>query len=240
MIKKILKSFLIKILNKRGFELIPIEGSIDYQRKVLIDFFEIEKIIDVGVNEGQYSKLIRKSYDIPIIAFDPDPRVNKLIKTLKIKNHQFFNVGLGQFNSKQIFNLWPIIGGSSSFKKLTSEGEIWTGFNNKEIPTVEVLVKKLDDYINSDDKNLLLKIDVQGFEMEVLRGGVKSLNKINVIEIEVPAKEIYKGSDNIIEIHEFLTEHDFELSSFHSSRFHKIGVADFDCFYTKKGFNKIS
>lgn len=240
MIKKILKSYLIRILNKRGFELIPIEGSIDYQRKVLIDFFKIEKIIDVGVNEGQYSKLIRKNFDIPIIAFDPDPRVKKIIQALKIKNHKFFNVGLGSSKKQETFYLWPIKGGSSSFKKLTPEGEIWTGFNNEEIPTEEVQVRPLDDFIDANEKNLLLKIDVQGFEMEVLRGGVKSLDKISIVEIEVPAREIYKGSDSIIEIHKFLKENKFEISSFHSSRFHKIGVADFDCIYTKKGFNKIS
>ena len=42
-----------------------------------------------------------------------------------------------------------------------------------------------------------------------------------------------ENSSNLIQVHEYLTNNSFQLSSIHSSRFHKIGVADFDCIYYK-------
>ena len=131
------------------------------------------------------------------------------------------------------FNLWPIEGGSSSFKTLSRVGEEWTFLKNSEIPSVNVDVKCLDSYFFLEDK-IYLKIDVQGFEMEVLRGSLNLItDKIKVIEIEVPALEIYQNSSNLIQVHEYLTNNSFQLSSIHSSRFNKLGVADFDCIYYK-------
>ena len=223
-----------KLLFFRGFSIIPSDGTIDFQREVLIKKFNIQRIIDVGVNEGQFSLLIRKYFkSIPITAFDPDPRIAESIKTLNLKNHIFHNIGLGDKNEIMSFNLWPIEGGSSSFKTLSKHGEDWTYFKNSEIPNVDVEVKCLDSYDFLEDK-IYLKIDVQGFEIEVLRGSLNLINdKIRIVEIEVPALEIYQDSSNLIQVHEFLTNNGFQLSSIHSSRFHKIGVADFDCIYYK-------
>lgn len=223
-----------KLLYYRGFSVIPSESTIDFQREVLINKFNIQRIIDVGVNEGQFSLLIRKYFkSIPITAFDPDPRIAEAIKELNLKNHTFHNIGLGDKNEVMSFNLWPIEGGSSSFKTLSKDGEEWTFFKNSDIPSTNVEVKCLDSYDFLEDK-IYLKIDVQGFEMEVLRGSQNLItHKIKVIEIEVPALEIYQNSSNLIQVHEYLINNSFQLSSIHSSRFHKIGVADFDCIYYK-------
>jgi FkbM family methyltransferase len=223
-----------KLLFLRGFSIISSDGTIDFQRNVLIKKFNIQRIIDVGVNEGQFSLLIRKYFkSIPITAFDPDPRIAEDIKALNLKNHTFHNIGLGDKNEIMSFNLWPIEGGSSSFKILSRDGEEWTYFKNSEIPSTNVEVKCLDSYDFLEDK-IYLKIDVQGFEMEVLKGSLNLItDKIKVVEIEVPALEIYQDSSNLIQVHEYLTNNNFQLSSIHSSRFHKIGVADFDCIYYK-------
>lgn len=231
-ITKYLRLILEKLLLLKGFSLIPLDASIDFQRNILINKFKINRIIDVGVNEGQFSLLIRKNFKkIPITAFDPDPRIMEAIKKLKLNYHTFYNIGLGDKNETMSFNLWPIKGGSSSFKTLSKDGEEWTYFKNSEIPIVNAKIKRLDSYKFNEDK-IYLKIDVQGFEMEVLRGSENLLtNKIKVIEIEVPALEIYNNSSNLLQVHEFLINNSFQLSSIHSSRFHKIGVADFDCIY---------
>ena len=233
-LRRYIRLIIEKMLFYRGFSIIPSEGTIDFQRDVLIKKFNIQRIIDVGVNEGQFSLLIRKYFkSIPITAFDPDPRIAEAIKALNIKNHTFHNIGLGDKNEVMSFNLWPIEGGSSSFKTLSRDGEEWTYFKNSEIPSTNVEVKCLDSFDFSEDK-IYLKIDVQGFEMEVLKGSLNLItDKIKVIEIEVPALEIYQNSSNLIEVHEYLTNNSFQLSSIHSSRFHKIGVADFDCIYYK-------
>lgn len=233
-LRKYVRLVIEKMLFYRGFTIIPSEGTIDFQRDVLIKKFKIQRIIDVGVNEGQFSLLIRKYFkSIPITAFDPDPRIAITIKDLKLKNHTFHNIGLGDKNEIKPFNLWPIEGGSSSFKTLSKHGEDWTYFKNSEIPNVDVEVKCLDSFDFSEDK-IYLKIDVQGFEMEVLRGSLNLLkDKVRIVEIEVPALEIYQDSSNLIQVHQLLINKGFQLSSIHSSRFHKIGVADFDCIYYK-------
>lgn len=75
---------------------------------------------------------------------------------------------------------------------------------------IEVEVSTLDEELK-DNKNKynILNIDVQGYELEVLKGAVKVLENIDIIFIEVNAVEMYKDCVLIDELDEFLKLHGF-------------------------------
>jgi len=100
----------------------------------------------------------------------------------------------------------------------------WIKFDKKEI----VEISTLDIEVNNIDNYNFLNIDVQGYELEVLKGSQKTLDCIDYIMTEVNSEEIYKDCAIIEELDTFLTRFGFE-------RVETVWVDGWgDAFYVKK------
>lgn len=78
-------------------------------------------------------------------------------------------------------------------------------FNDRE--TVQMI--RLDDSeINFNNYNLL-NIDVQGYELEVLKGSEKTLNNIDYIYTEINREEVYENAPHVDELDAFLDPYGF-------------------------------
>ena len=204
----------IKILNNR----IPLKTlpSFEHRHILKIDPFP-ENILDVGFNKGQFSSLIlifKKK--VSIYAFDPNDGdtvfiANKLKKIYPQRFH-FFNFALGDVIGSRFLNL-AISSDNNTFLKPTNKNEnlyakaLLTGKKTK------VLIKTLSSLnFKFDGSNNLLKIDVQGFELKVLKGISQELyKKIKWIYIEVSEIKMYKGQSSLKLIDDFLRENGFFL-----------------------------
>jgi hypothetical protein len=69
----------------------------------------------------------------------------------------------------------------------------------------------IDQYVDSAEGGLL-KIDTQGYEMEVLRGARRSLtDKINAVQTELSLVELYDGQPLLLDVCNFLKQYNFNL-----------------------------
>jgi len=121
-------------------------------------------------------------------------------------NIQAYNVALGSKDGTATMYLSDNDTQSSSILKPKTHIEEmpWIHFEGTE----EVEVKTLDGY---DIKGCnFINIDVQGYEMEVFRGGKKTLEGIDYIYSEVNKAELYEGCAQIGELDSFLGEYGFE------------------------------
>tara|TARA_B100000683_G_scaffold104318_1_gene102984 strand:+ start:265 stop:879 length:615 start_codon:yes stop_codon:yes gene_type:complete len=76
-----------------------------------------------------------------------------------------------------------------------------------KFPSVETVeVHLLDDY-NCYDYNFI-NMDVQGYELEVLRGGLETLKQVDYVYCEVNRDEVYEHNAYVQEIDEFLSDYD--------------------------------
>ncbi|CAB1274476.1 FkbM family methyltransferase [Candidatus Nitrosacidococcus tergens] len=132
-------------------------------------------IIDVGANIGSYS-IIAGSLDARCISFEPIPNTYKHLKdNIAINSFQdkvqCYNMGLGDTNGNLFFtsSLGPT-------NKVVGEQSV------ADIPTVLVRVCKLDDFIE-DSKPTAIKIDVEGFEENVLKGASETLNSDSLLVV---------------------------------------------------------
>ena len=76
--------------------------------------------------------------------------------------------------------------------------------------TEDVEVHLLDDYLpNIKDYNFI-NMDVQGYELEVLKGGTKVLEQVNYVYCEVNRDEVYENNAYVEEIDEFLSQYGME------------------------------
>ena len=95
--------------------------------------------------------------------------------------------------------------------------------------TEEVEVSVLDDY-DLGDANFI-NMDVQGYELEVLRGGKETLNNVDYVYCEVNRGEMYENNAMIDDIDEYLGEYGFErVETYWPETWYKWG----DALYIKK------
>ena len=82
-----------------------------------------------------------------------------------------------------------------------------------QIGTIQVPVRRLDSILDECglDSLDLLKIDVQGYELEAFAGGARTLSRTRVIVSEASFFEHYEGQPLFADLYEYLTDVGFQL-----------------------------
>ncbi|HJO92794.1 MAG TPA: FkbM family methyltransferase [Victivallales bacterium] len=165
-----------------------VSGELYFIKNILPKFITPIKpiIFDIGANEGDYTKDIINNFPrVDIFAFEPHP---KTFSRLKINtasdNVNLYNLAMGDTQSKM--TLYDIEGDGSVGATLHSK--VLTELYKKDITSYEVNVETLDNFVAKAKINEidLLKIDVEGNELAILKGASKLLksNKIKCIHFE--------------------------------------------------------
>ena len=71
----------------------------------------------------------------------------------------------------------------------------------------------------------LLKIDVQGYELEALVGGEEILGKFSYIYVECSFIELYEGQALVHEVIQYLSKHQFYLNGVYNLSYDNVGRA---------------
>ncbi len=203
----------------------------------LIKDLKFKTIIDIGSNKGQFILLIEKIFNDKKIFYSFEP-INEILKKqknffYKNKNIFFFNFALGSKFEKKKFNITNRKD-SSSFLKINN---VIKSSNHKIIEERLIEIKPLNKVIDVKNliKPILIKIDVQGYEFEVLKGSSDILKQTKYIIIEVSENEIYKGQCLAYEIIEYLKNINFIITK--ETKAYKISGSEFkqrDILFTNK------
>ena len=76
--------------------------------------------------------------------------------------------------------------------------------------TEEVDMMRLDSYSNETEKFNFINMDVQGYELEVLKGGSETLKHVDYVYCEVNRDEVYENNAYIEELDEYLSNYDMD------------------------------
>lgn len=170
-------------------------------------------IIDVGGADGTTPKIFSKAFPDKIIyVFEPINEnctaIRKLIK--EYPNIKLIAKAAGSSEGKTTINKANRITSSSIFElNADKESSVFAeqlkneGKENIEITTIDNVIPQ--------GNTALLKIDVQGFELEVLTGAAGVLMNTKVIVLEMNNHEGYKGAPKYYEIDEYLRKNNFTL-----------------------------
>lgn len=165
-------------------------------------------VIHIGANEAEEYFDYKKLNISPIVFFEPiDYNIQQIInKTGDDSDVKIFPYGLG---SKEEIKTFYIANNraSSSCLKPKEHLEQYPGITFSES---KVEIKTLDSFNFTDAYNFL-NIDVQGFELEVLKGGLNTLKHIHYIILEVNNVEMYEGCSLFEEIKTFLNQEGFQF-----------------------------
>ena len=138
---------------------------------------------------------------------------NLLINT-RNESH-YYNVALGSEHKTAYLNVERVNGGQSCSilepkRHLTMYPSIT--FDGKELVYVETLDSILDPSISKEFAKVnFLNMDVQGYELEVLKGSEETLHRIDYILTEINIDEMYKDCVKFEELKSFLSDRGFMM-----------------------------
>ena len=181
-----------------------------------VDELKLTHVLDVGANAGQFGIDIRRyGFNGQILSFEPVSQTFTLL-TETIKKHQpwqALQLGLGSIESEQTINVSGNAGLSTSL--LTMGSVHLANFpESATVSTQRVTISTLDkqlELLGIDPRHIMLKLDVQGYEAEVLKGASQSLSRIPLCYLEVSMVPLYEGEITFLPILNMLSEAGHEV-----------------------------
>ena len=166
-------------------------------------------VVDVGAHNGDFIERVKKSFEIQqAVLFEPIPDCfDKL--TQKYPNYKIISQVVQDTIGSITFNINEQKQTSSMFDFLDIE-EL-SNINKAIQNQIQVEAVTLDIVLEQFGTVDLLKVDVQGAEHLVFRGGVNVLSKTEVIYVEVSFKRLYKQSSDFSDIYSLLDKEGFLL-----------------------------
>ena len=150
--------------------------------------------VDCGCNFGAYSIPIAREFgDQNIYAFDASKKaihnLKQNINLNKIKNINYFNIGIGDKNTEAYFN--------EDIDNLKNDGSFrFTRNSNNE----KINIYKLDDIFKNEKislkENIIIKLDLEGFDFLALKGLSETIQKSKVIIFIEMSKMLLENSEN--------------------------------------------
>jgi len=189
----------------------------------MLNFLNIKEpisICDIGAKTGDnkdadnttfIEDLINNSNSI-LYGFEPNPNEYERLNTTP--NKKYFNYGVGNGNN-EFLNIYKNPGLSSILEPNLDYLNLFGNFNEwfEILQKIEIKTKKLDE-INFDTTIDFIKIDVQGYESEVIKFGKNTIKNSLIVNIETSPVPIYKNEKSFSYLCNKLEELGFLLHAF--------------------------
>ena len=181
------------------------------------DTQNIQTVIDIGANNGDFAAFLYRFFKPkatyvfePLASCAEDLRS----KASSIPNFYVFNLGLSD-HTKREYLYENSYSPASSFLHVSEVSKLEFPQTSEETPKI-VEVRPLDDLLDPKllEKNILVKVDVQGFEDRVINGGKKVFSTAQCVLIEMSFAPMYDGQPLFEEIHSLLVNLGFRFSGF--------------------------
>jgi FkbM family methyltransferase len=179
-----------------------------------LDSLKLATVIDVGAYVGAFSFAMRMILpEIQIYCFDPlEENILSIHKNLgKWGRIKTFQSALGDQKGTIQFNVNDFRASSSILEMDARHRQAFP--ETSHTTKLDVPIARLDDFLSEMKikRPLYLKVDVQGFELNVLRGATKILPLVDFLQLEVTFKMLYKKQPLFEDIYDYLHSRGFEF-----------------------------
>ncbi len=168
-----------------------------FLKNVLFEVFRNNELpiccFDIGANIGEYTSMLVLNFpSANVFSFEPNPITFELLRTNSIKynNIKVYNFGFSSKNENgELFSYLsdPISGHASLSKEVFLDL-----YKNDKLLTMNVRLRKLDSFCieNNITKIDFMKIDTEGYELEILSGALDLISNHNVSVIQFEFNEM--------------------------------------------------
>lgn len=185
-------------------------------------------VLDAGANKGQFALVVRAHHGAAtIISFEPLAGPADIWRRIFSGDSKarVFQVALGNQAGEKTIHISRREDSSSLLPIGKLQSDIFPG--TEEICTEAILVERLDVSLQGENlaRPVLLKIDVQGFEMELLKGAQATLAQVDSIYAELSFVALYEGQALANEVIHWLSNNGFGLSGVYNMAYDRRGLA---------------
>tara|TARA_E500000331_G_scaffold353149_1_gene403251 strand:- start:473 stop:1201 length:729 start_codon:yes stop_codon:yes gene_type:complete len=185
---------------------------------------KLHLVLDVGAHRGETINILNDYFDIKnIYGFEPSKfnflKLKEFISKENIQNTKIFNFACGSVNKSEILN-YSAESSSSTIRKVDENSKYFKkkkffiqGFSkNNFFESEKIEIKKLDDFLNLNKVIFidLIKIDTEGYELEVLKGLSKNLENTKMIYFEHHYDNMIQKNYTFTDINNFLKKSNFK------------------------------
>jgi FkbM family methyltransferase len=166
--------------------------------------FQPKGIIDIGAYHGEWSKMVARIFPlVPLLMIEAQPEKRAHLESACAQIPQsYFEMSL----------LGPAEGIETVFNVMERGSSLYNERSNAPRQQITLKMSTLDGIFKKYSQlnnPLLLKLDVQGAELDVLTGGARALTSAEVIQLEVALMEYNEGAPDIAAVLKFMTERNF-------------------------------
>jgi FkbM family methyltransferase len=213
--------------------------------RTLFERYRIDLVLDVGANTGQYHDFLREhvGFSGQVVSFEPIPRHVTLLeqRSRDAGMWAIYGCALGSAREVRRFQIMDRDQWSSFLpvddQVASEQVRSATTVSN----AVDVQVRTLADLwpeLTAAYGNFrpYLKLDTQGFDLEVLAGGAPILAHVPAAQSEIYFQPIYRGAPNYHQSLLAFAEHGFEPAGlFPNTRESSLALRDCDCTFVRSG-----
>lgn len=231
------------IANMFGYDIVKKHKTLKLQWHLesLFKDLSINTVIDVGANIGQYGKFLRSmGYQGEIYSFEPVREYYEQLLGESEGDDKWFayNYALGSKSEEAEINVQHSM---SSFHDFSDE---FTSSHKVKRNTETVAISTLNDFFfenfNADihERKTYLKMDTQGHDLEVFKGGLKILDAIYALQSEVALKKLYKNIPGFSQSIDFYSSNGFDVTGLFPVSINKKSkvIIEVDCVMVNSSF----
>lgn len=185
----------------------------------------LSTVVDIGANRGQFALAVRELSDAQVISFEPLPVVAAIFQEVfaddpAVKLHV---AAIGDQSGKKLIHLSAHDDSSSLLEIGAAQSDYYPGTH--EVGTLAVEVGTLNQYLTREEivRPAMLKLDVQGFEMQALAGCESLIGNFDYVYCECSFVELYKGQKLAGEVIRYLGSLGFSLSGIYNPSYDRAG-----------------
>jgi FkbM family methyltransferase len=154
-------------------------------------------VLDIGANIGQYARALRRNgYRGRIVSFEPLGTAFQQLRNAASSDPLWDCLNIAVGSSRRVARLNVAANSvSSSLFNMTAH-HIASAAESVYIATEKVRLERLDDLLEANAPStdpIFMKMDVQGYEDEVLNGCPRLLKRVIGVELELSLAPLYEG-----------------------------------------------
>lgn len=237
-----MKKLIRRLARSAGYDIVPYPLPdamfLAHHLSELFALLDINLLIDVGAHRGEFGSFARGlGYDGRIVSFEPVPETFEKLERRSRNDPRWtaYPLALGAEEATRPINVTQSTDFSSFLSPSRYSAE-WFGTKGSVRRTEVVPVRRLENLwgeIAPDpfEPRVYLKLDTQGFDLQVLAGAAGCLGDVLALQSEVSAKNIYEGMTDYLDAIGRMREIGFDVTGLFpvTRQDRDLAVIEFDC-----------
>ncbi len=202
-------------------------------------FFDDFIILDIGGSNGHTARLYSEAFPLhKVFVFEPIKETFTILSKNIINNKNIvaINKAVGNKSGIEKINVAKRISSSSLLELKADKSSKLFAENLEAVSIEDITICKIDDEVAIDKNIGIMKIDVQGLELEVLKGSKLTLERTFIVLLEVNNHNGYLGSPKYFDIDLILRESGFIIYDLCPSTRDNGRLKEWDSIYVNKKY----